>query len=172
VEAEDGGWAVKELRGEHDRATFSCGHDSLDQYIRRFASQNERLGVSRTFVALEHGSQRVAGYYSLAAGSVSFEKLNDAQRKRLPRYPVPTAHLGRLAVDGNSKGQGLGQFLLLDALERVAMADRHIAVHAVEVVAIDANAAGFYQKFGFTPLVNDPYHLMLSMATVRRLLPA
>ena len=30
----------------------------------------------------------------------------------LPRYPLPTAHLGRLAVDQSCRGQGLGELLL------------------------------------------------------------
>lgn len=165
-------WFIEELRSEHDRTEFACGHESLDQYIRRFASQNERLGVSRTFVALGSNNQRISGYYSLAAGSVAFEKLTEVQRRRLPRYPVPTAHLGRLAVDERSKGRGLGAFLLLDALKSVAMADRHIAVHAIEVVAIDAPAAAFYQRSGFSRLLDDPHHLVLPMTAVRKLLLA
>lgn len=39
--------------------------------------------------------------------------------KKLPRYPhLPVTLLGRLAIDQSSKGQRLGQFLLLDALYR------------------------------------------------------
>lgn len=167
---ERAGWPVEELRGDHERDTFSCGHESLDLYIRRFAGQNGRLGVSRTFVAVEPGSARVVGYYSIAAGSVSFERLTETQRKRLPRYPVPVAHLGRLAVDRNSHGLGLGVFLLMDAFRRITQADRHIGVHAVEVVAIDENARRFYLKYGFTALADDPHHLMLSMSVVRKLL--
>ncbi len=170
MKSDNGCWPVEELRSDHDRALFSCGHESLDQYIRRFASQNERLGVSRTFVAVAPDGVRVVGFFSIAAGSISFDRLTEAQRKKLPRYPVPVAHLGRLAVDHGSRGRGLGAFLLLDALKRIALADRHIAVHAVEVVAIDADACRFYLKYGFARLHDDPHHLMLPMTAVRKLL--
>lgn len=157
------------MRPDHDRSGFSCGHASLDEFIRRYAGQNEKSGMSRTFVAVRPGETRVAGYFVLAAGSVAYETLSESQRKRLPRYPVPTAHLGRLAVDRSAQGRGLGSYLLMDALCRVAAADRHIGVHAVEVVAIDDAAKRFYLKYGFAELLDDPRHLFIAMRTVRAL---
>jgi GNAT superfamily N-acetyltransferase len=162
-------WAIEELGTSHNRAEFACGHDSLDIFIKQFASQNQKTGISRTFVALSPGETIVRGYYSLAAGSVEFQNLTDQQRKRLPKYPVPVAHLGRLAVDRSVQGKGLGEFLLMDALCRIARVDRDLAVHAVEVVAIDASAKRFYLKYGFTELADDPHHLFLSMKAVRGL---
>ncbi|MEO6363445.1 MAG: GNAT family N-acetyltransferase [Caldimonas sp.] len=161
-------WAIEELGSDHDRAAFSCGHESLDNFLKQFASQNQKTGVSRTFVALTPGERIVRGYYSLAAGSVRVTDLNEEQRKRLPRYPVPVAHLGRLAVDQSVQGQGLGSYLLIDALCRVDRADRELGIHAVEVVAIDAAALGFYLKYGFTRLRDDPQHLFMPLQTVRK----
>lgn len=162
-------WVIEELGSDHDRAGFSCGHESLDTFLKQFASQNQKTGVSRTFAALRPGQKLVCGYYSLAAGSVQFQQLTDAQRKRLPRYPVPVAHLGRLAVDTSVQGQGLGAYLLVDALARVDRVDRELGIHAIEVVAIDDAAKRFYLKYGFTELADDPHHLFLSMKTVRAL---
>ena len=162
-------WSVVELGPDHDRGGFDCGHPSLDAFIKQFASQNQKSGVSRTFVALRPGETTVCGYYSLAAGSVQIGNLTDEQRRRLPRYPVPVAHLGRLAVDRTSQGQGLGSFLLIDALRRVQKVDRDLGIHAIEVVAIDAAARRFYLKYGFTELADDPHHLFMAMKTVRQL---
>lgn len=162
-------WLVEELGPDHDRSAFACGHPSLDEFLRQYASQNQKTGISRTFVAVKSGERAVRGYYSLAAGSVSLESLTEAQRKHLPRYPVPVAHLGRLAVDVSVQGQGLGAFLLMDALERVDRANRSLGIHAVEVVAIDDAARRFYVKYGFTELRDDPHHLLISMKKVRAL---
>ena len=162
-------WSIEELGSDHDRADFSCGHESLDTFLKEFASQNQKTGVSRTFVALTPGEKIVRGYYSLAAGSVQFQNLTDEQRKRLPKYPVPVAHLGRLAVDKSVQGHGLGSHLLIDALCRVGRAERALGIHAIEVVAIDDAAKGFYLKYGFTELADDPHHLFISMKTVRKL---
>lgn len=162
-------WLVEELGSDHDRSAFSCGHISLDEFLKQYAGQNQRTGVSRTFVALRPGEQVVRGYYSLAAGAVNLEDLNDEQRKRLPKYPVPVAHMGRLAVDRSVQGRGLGEFLLLDALRRVVQVDRSIGIHAIEVVAIDDAAKTFYLKYGFAELRDDPHHLFISMKTIRKL---
>lgn len=167
--AEKFDWTIEELRSDHDRAGFSCGHESLDAYIRQFASQNQKTGVSRTFVAVRPGERVVRGSYSLAAGSVRLEQLTEEQRKRLPRYPVPVAHLGRLAVDQTEQGRGLGSHLLVDALGRIARAANEMGIHAVEVVAIDEAATRFYVKYGFTVLADDPRHLYLPMKKVRGL---
>jgi GNAT superfamily N-acetyltransferase len=169
VPADPGEWRVEELSPGHDRSAFSCAHAALDEFLKRYAGQNQKTGVSRTFVAASPRGNAVAAYYTLSAGSVSLEKLTPEQSKHLPRYPVPVALLGRLAVDLGSRGQGLGEFMLMDALRRVEIADRSIDIHAIEVVAIDSAAKRFYLKYGFTELRDDPHHLYLSMKAVRAL---
>lgn len=162
-------WSIEELVSEHERAAFSCGHASLDEFLKRYASQNQRSGVSRTFVAVKPGERIVRGYYAIAAGSVKLEQLTEVQQKRLPRYPVPVVCLGRLAVDKSVQGQGLGAYLLLDALERVERVQHDLGIHAIEVVAIDEAAKRFYLKYGFMEMLDDPHHLFISLHTVRKL---
>lgn len=51
--------------------------------------------------------------------------------KKLPRYPqLPVTLLGRLAIDEPRKGQGLGQFLLMDVLYMSLQAATAIAAIA------------------------------------------
>ena len=87
----------------------------------------------------------------------------------MPHYPIPAVLLGRLAVDRSVQGKGLGEFLLVDALKRVAAASQTIGVHAVLVDALHEAAAAFYAAYGFVPLVDRPLTLFLPLATVRRL---
>lgn len=162
-------WVIENLAADHDRSLFHCGHDSLDEYIRKYASQNQRSGVSRTFVAVLHGETAVRGYYSISAGAVAFETLPESVAKRLPRYPVPVALLGRLAVDRSAQGRGLGSLLLIDAFRRIEQAASLVGIHAIEVVAIDEAARQFYLKYGFMELREDPWHLFLSLKTIRSL---
>jgi len=165
----DTNWLIEELTTDHDRSAFSCGQASLDEFISRCAHQNQKSGVSRTFVAHRPGGRVVRGYYSLAAGAVAFAGLPEEQRKRLRRYPVPVAHLGRLAVDQSAQGNGLGSFLLIDALRRIQTAADSIGIHAIEVIATDAAAKGFYLKYGFVALQDHPHHLYISLKTVQKL---
>ncbi len=111
----------------------------------------------------------VAGYYCLSSGSILFGTLPPEAARRLPRHPVPTAHLGRLAVDRRHQGKGLGGMLLVDALLRVREVADRIGVHAVTVHALNNRARTFYLAHGFLPLADDPNHLFLPTATIRRL---
>lgn len=162
-------WRIEPLAKRHERAGFDCGEEGLNAFLRTHAGQNARRDVSRTYVAVPEGSKVVAGYYALSSGSVAFANLPDELARKLPRYPVPTAHLGRLAVDRQFQGQGLGSMLLVDALKRAAEAADRIGIHAVTVHAIDADARRFYLAHGFLELLDDRLHLFLPMATIRRL---
>jgi len=163
-------WIVEKLDKRHDLAAFSCGVGKLDDYLRRFAGQNEKAGISQHFVAVTAaGDSRILGYYALSAGSVAFELVPDPLKKRLPRYPIPVAHLGRLAADQSMQGRGLGEDLLIDALARIVRAADEIGIHAVEVVAIHDSARRFYLKYGFRSLADDEQHLYLPLSAVRKL---
>ncbi len=162
-------WQIKLLDKQHERAGFDCGEESLNAFLRNHAGQNARRDISRTYVVTADGSPLIAGYYTLSSGSVMFADLPDELSRRLPKYPVPTAHLGRLAVDCRYQGQGLGGILLVDALNRAcSLADR-IGIHAVTVHALNTSAKRFYEAHGFLPLRDDSFHLFLPMATIRKL---
>jgi ribosomal protein S18 acetylase RimI-like enzyme len=157
---------VEPLSRRHDRGSFDCGNQDLNVFLKQFAGQNEERGLSRTFVLAEVGAAQVTGYYSIASGAVGFQEMPE---RRLPRYPIPIVHLGRLAVDSRCQGQGLGEFLLMDAFRRAQLVSEQIGIYAVEVRAIDAAAREFYLKYGFTELRDDALHLYLPMSVIRRL---
>ena len=160
---------ITPLGKRHDRNKFDCGEASLNLYLTRYANQDIRRRVSRVFVASPPTEpQRVAGYYSLSAGSLAAADLPGEIRRRMPRYPVPVALLGRLAVDRSYQGQGFGAVLIADALQRIALASQVMAVYAVVVDALDESAVEFYRQFGFIPLPSYPLKLFLAMDTVTK----
>ena len=159
---------IEPLASGHRREAFSSGVEALDTYLVRYAGQNDRRGVGRTFVGIDDATGDVAGFYTLSAGHVRFEHLPDAVARRLPRYPVPVVHLGRLAVDTRHRGQGVGGALLFDALLRALRVAGEVGVYAVEVVAKDEAARQFYQYHGFTALQDSPLHLYLSVEQIRK----
>ena len=117
--------------------------------------------MARVFMATpECDPNRLAGFFTLSAGSVSCSELPDSLAKQLPRYPVPVALLGRLAVDVDFQGRGLGSILLADACRKVANASTILAVAGIIVDAKGA-AAGFYRHFGFLSLPGQPDRLLL-----------
>lgn len=162
-------WRIEALSGEHERAGFSCGHPQLDAYLRQQAGQHGRKNLGRTFVAVRPGESKALGYYTLSASSVEFSEVPDAVRTKLPRYPLPTALIGKLAVDVSVRGRGLGEYLLMDALRRVVAVSSEMAVMAVEVDAVDETAQRFYLTYGFLPFLDAPLHLFLPLQTITRL---
>jgi GNAT superfamily N-acetyltransferase len=163
-------YVIEPLSRRHDRKPFDCGQPALNDYLQRYARQNEESGVGRTYVAVADGSTRVVGFYALSPGSVEFEDVPDALRSRLPRYPIPVAHLGRVAACRSVQGQGLGGALLYDAIYRTVSIADDIGIVAIEVWAKTAQGREFYLKHGFHTLVDDELHLYLPLATGRQLI--
>ncbi|HSY93790.1 MAG TPA: GNAT family N-acetyltransferase [Candidatus Binatus sp.] len=158
--------AISEL---HDLSRFDCGtHESLNEWLKRFALSNQRNESARTYVVHRNGS--VAGYYSVSAGSVSVEESPARVVKGLARHPIPVILLARLAVDKYEKGTGLGKALLKDALARIAQAADIVGARAVLVHAIDEQARKFYEHFDFEPSPVHELQLMLLMKDLRKAL--
>lgn len=158
-------YIIEPLSPTHDRAAFDCGEPALDDFLKRFARQNDEKGLSRTYVAVLPGEPKIYGYYSISSGAIQFNQMPE----KLPRYPVPVIHLGRLAVDVNTKGQGLGKILLLDALKRATSVSKQLGIYAVEVYALNDAARDFYLKYDFASLLDDERHLYLTMKAIRKL---
>jgi GNAT superfamily N-acetyltransferase len=163
-------WIIEPFGKSHDRSAFTCGKPALDEFLRTRVSQYEKRRLGKTFVAVLQGEQRVRGYYTLAAGAVAFEHLPTVASTKLPKHPIPVILLARLAVDLSAQGQGLGEKLLLDALQRALDLSDNLGAHAVEVDALDDSAIAFYVKYGFSPLLDNPRHLYLPLATIDRAL--
>ncbi len=158
---------VIEPLGAHDRAAFSCGVTPLDSYLRERASQDVKYLMASCFVAVEISTKALAGYYTLAATSIPANEVPMDVRKRLPRYPVlPAALVGRLAVDQQFCGGGLGSALLADAVLRVLKSDTK--AFALIVKAKDEKAAAFYRHLGFCAFVSREKCLFLPFETLRR----
>lgn len=158
--------AIEPLGRHHDRSNFSCGEPVLDEYLHQRASQDIRRRVAQVFVALGSSKSEIAGYYTLSAAAFRRDDLPPELAKRLPRYPIPAAVLGRLAVSLTHQGQGLGEHLLTDALHRVMGASSALAIYAVIVDAKNEAAKAFYLRYGFQPFPKQPMRLFLPMSTI------
>lgn len=157
-------FVIELLSKQHKRENFDCGEQSLNDFLHRFARQNSEKGFGRTFVATLPDQKDVCGYYTISSGSISFEIVPE----KLPRYPIPTVHLGRLATDLKMCGQGLGELLLIDALERTVLVAAELGIYAVEFYALTDKAKKFYLKYGFLELQDDEKHLYLPIETLKK----
>jgi GNAT superfamily N-acetyltransferase len=166
-------WLVEPLAKKHDRVAFSCGNETLDRYLKEIATQDARRLVAAPFVAVAATAPKtILGYYTLSSFAVGLSDLPPEVARKLPSYPnVPATLLGRLAVDRSHRGQGLGEFLLIDALHRAYVQSAQIAAFAVIVDAIDEAAERFYKHFHFIPFPERHSRLFLPMKTIAALFP-
>ena len=162
-------YRIESLSVKHDRAAFSCGVEALDRYLQKQAGQDVSRRLAAVFVITPDGTT-IAGFYTLSAHLVNLADLPENVAKKLPRYPnVPATLLGRLAVSENFRGQGIGELLLLDALQRALGNTREVASAVVVVDAKDERARGFYLRHDFIPLPMQPNRLFYPMKTIEKL---
>lgn len=162
-------WLMNPLERTHDRTAFDCGEGALNGFLRNYARQNQTENVGRTWVATLPGERVVLGFYTLTVASVAREHFSAEELKRVPRYPVPVAHLGRLAVDRTAQKTGLGEHLLTHALEQILRVSRVVGIFAVEVRAKNERARRFYERYGFKVAEDDGLHLYLSVKTLEKI---
>jgi len=163
------GFRFEPLGPGHDRAAFSCGSPSLDEYLKVHARQDAKRLAAAVFVMTPNDSPSViAGYYTLSATSAALEAVPPELARKLPRYPlVPATLLGRLARD--VRFHGAGKWLLVDALKRAYRQSAEIAASVVIVDAKDDRARAFYESFGFRLLHVAGNSLFLPMQTIASL---
>ena len=157
--------APQPLTAVHRVNDFACGELSLDEWLKRRALNNQQSGASRTFVVVDEANQ-VLGYYALAAGAVAHQLATGAVRRNMPD-PVPVLVLGRLAVDSRAQGIQLGAGMLQDAVSRAMTVSQNTGVRALLVQALNEQARGFYQHYGFVPSPHNPMTLMLCLNSLR-----
>lgn len=154
----------EKLQISHQLQQFNSGNPELDDWLKRRALKNEGAGASRTYVLC--ADQQVVGYYCLATGAVDGAIATDRVRRNMPN-PIPVIVIGRLAVDQDWQGQGLGRGLLRDAILRILNAAEIAGIRAILVHAISDAAQEFYQKSGFSISPCEPMTLMVTIQDAR-----
>jgi GNAT superfamily N-acetyltransferase len=154
------------LAAAHRRDDFDCGDEALNDFLRRYARQQQERDFSRTYVVLAEDGATVAAFVSVSAGQVGTASFPAGLK--LPRYPVPVLRIGRLAVDRRAQGQRLGRALVRFALNLALELAGRVGIHAVVVDAKNAAAREFYERLGFVAFRDAPLSLFLPVATLRR----
>lgn len=152
-------------------AGFENDEPELVTYLRRWAVRHqERDGLGRTWLAVDHsqGGVRLAGFFTMAAASLERQLVTTGALDRLPRFPIPTVLLARLAVDRRVQGQGLGTWLFDVALRKTLLlaTEGPIGVRVLVTDAKSDRAAVFYERRGLVRLTADrwPCRMVLDLA--------
>lgn len=144
-----------QLTSETDIKQFKCADSDLNDFLFDDAKhfQNELMAVT---YLLEHMKQnKTAAYFSLLADKITFNpeekgvwnKLNRNIPNQKRRRSYPAVKIGRLAVNEEYSGAGLGTFIL-DNIKYAFANVRRLGCRFVTVDAL-STAVNFYQKNGF-----------------------
>jgi GNAT superfamily N-acetyltransferase len=156
------------LAPEHELGGFDCGNDDLNRWLVDHALASQKADLARTYLALN--DTIVAGYVSLTTGSIRPDAAPRRYARGMPRHPIPTVLIARLAVDRLYQRQKLGSRLLAEALRVAVAASDAAAARLIVVDAIDDQAAAFYRHWGFIDVPENPRRLFRKISDIRRTL--
>jgi GNAT superfamily N-acetyltransferase len=161
----------------HDRSQFSCAERAEPAYadwLRRFAGQSRRANTAAVWVITD-ADDRVVAYASLSMTAIDLSRAPAALAKRAPD-PVPALLIGRLAVDKQHEGAGLGTELVKHALATAVELNVSAAFKAVVVTALNEAARRWWStRLGFVPFDGDDpenFDLYLLTSTIAATLDA
>lgn len=158
--------SIRDIKSKQMLKDFDCGIDVLNEFLSRYASKNDSIGIGKTFIALDE-EDRIAGYFTLATAQVRYEEVPEQHKMKLPKYPIPALRIARLASRKDLQGKGAGRWLLSQAfLKAVQVAD----VTGLYLIIVDAKetSKGFYEHYGFRKLEDEDLSYYMLVDTVRK----
>lgn len=161
---------IKLLDKLHDRDSFNCGNEALNQFFRQTARQHIQKGISRTFV-LVHTEQpeTILGFFTLSLCEVRAEKLPSKFAKKYPSR-VSGVKLARLAVAKALQRQGIGEILMIEAMRRTVMVADNAGIIGLFTDAKDDAAKVYYERYGFISLEDTHLEMFLPLQTIVQIL--
>lgn len=153
-------------KAKHDRNNFNCEIPALNHYFKAMASQQAKKDNTRTFVLEDTvNNSQVIGFYTLTMTPIDLQSL-PAKLQKKHQSSTSGALIARLGVDERYKGQGFGEWLLIDALTKLLSASESVAFPVIIVEAKDGSKH-FYEKYGFTAFKDNKSKLFITIADVR-----
>ena len=161
---------IELLTKKHNRIEFSCGDDALDGYLQKTARQHIDKGISRTFVLVE--SEVPEAILAFMTLTVSEVVTNELPEQFVRKYPdkIPAAKLARLAVSSTMQRQGLGELMLIDAMQKTLLVAQSLGIAGLFVDAKHEEAKQYYSQFGFLSLPDKLSNLFLPIKTIANFL--
>ena len=165
-------FVVEPLTLRHDREHFDCGVEVLNRYLRTQARQEMDRDVAVAFASPLPDRANV-NHRRLLRAVIDSGALGRPARGHAQAPAALSARARDIArTSGRGpdlRGRGLGERLLIDALQRSLAASRSVASVAVIVDAKDEAGATFYARYGFIAFPDQPLRLFLPMKTIAAL---
>jgi len=153
-----------------DRAAFSCGERSLDEFFRVHAGDFHDQYKARVTVGLYEG--RIVSFYWLAVQSASpaaFTRGDDLRDEFPEEYidDAPCIYLGMIATHAAFAGRGIGRTMMVHAMRQTLAVAEIVGVYALTLDAIDADLARRYAAWGFEYFEPGQLWMYIPLQTIR-----
>ncbi|MGY3767097.1 GNAT family N-acetyltransferase [Vagococcus vulneris] len=156
---------------------FSCGKDSIDDYLKNVAIDDFNYGITRTFCFFEYDEinnkdTKMLGYFSLTVDRVAVvksSKINNKLEKTdnyVQRNYVPGIQIHHFAVKDDLQKDGLGRDLM-DYVFILIYYQVLVYVGACLItVQSEKDVTGFYEAIGFEKTGDSRQTANVSMAII------
>ncbi|MFC7961699.1 GNAT family N-acetyltransferase [Rhodococcoides kroppenstedtii] len=141
----------------------------MDQWVRRTARQQDRAGGCAVHVCVREEGELV-GFFTLTSVEIRGETV--AKRASSGMTVVPATLIGRMALDADYRGQGIGALLMLEVLLAAHRGSKYVASRLITIDAKNDKLVERYRELGFTPTLTDPRKLWMKMTAARATLKA
>ena len=163
----------------HDRKSFDCGLERVNEFLWREARNQMAKKINRTWVLVDDEPANVlpapiVGYFTLTSATVVRDELPDQEtRSRYPAYPIPVIKLAWLGVDSrlHSSERRLGETILLEALEEAFRIVQYSGMGVTDPLTQESDR--FFRRYGFLPMgrqFGELQSLYLPMGTIGQLI--
>ena len=156
------GLRIEPLVDPAELANFDSGESEVDKHVDKCCDWHQRF-QRRVYCA--HVSNEVAalGFYSIGVSAADSKYVDrDVVGTHGVFGPVPFIYLHYIAVRSQYQSNGIGEMLLLHALEQAADAIQRIGNYGVALNALNERVAGLYDRYGFRAFdENMKYPLMV-----------
>lgn len=134
---------------------FKCSEDDLNNFLFEDAKHFQKELMAVTYLIEDHKLNFTVAYFSLLADKIIFNpeerytwnKLNRKIPNSKRRKSYPALKIGRLAVNEEYAGTGVGTFII-DSIKYAFTTVKRLGCRFITVDAL-ASATSFYEKNGF-----------------------
>ena len=159
---------IEPLTKVHNRTEFDCGDDALNYFLQKTARQHMDKGLSKTFVLIDENSlEEIVAYMTLVVCEVLAEDIPHQWANKYSRR-VPAAKLAKLAVSLEQQRKGLGELLLIDAMQKTLNVSNSMRIAGLFVDAKHQQAKTYYHQFGFIGMPEQLDNMFMPISTIAK----
>ena len=154
------------MEQEHRRDIFDCGIPGLNMYLKKFALRHHEKGVAKTYVLVDtESSQDIIGYVTLSLCEMDSYLLPPPFSKKYSKS-VPAAKLSRLAIDAQRQQKGLGEMLMVFAMEKAVLVSEQIGIIGFVADCGNEYATQYFKQYGAMDFPSKPFIVFLPIKTI------